>query len=107
MEIIGREVKNPQERQCIYDKIFNLQKSTERLLLTLRDTPPRRRSRRRATELTPAAKDLLAEIDRAVFSAPNANGQQTVGDCPKFAQSSEQIGTVPTSIDGSLSGSLP
>jgi len=75
MEIVGREVANPQERHRIYDKISELQKSTERLMLTVRDTPPRRRSRRRASELTPAARDLLAEIDRAVFSAPNANGQ--------------------------------
>jgi hypothetical protein len=86
MEIIGREVENPQERQRIYDSIAELQKSTERLLLTVRETPPRRRSRRRACELTPAARNLLAEIDRAVFS---------VGDRPNFAESSEQIGTVP------------
>lgn len=82
MQIISREVENPQERQRIYDKIGELQKSAERLMLTLRDTPPRRRSRRRASELTPAARDLLAEIDRAVFSAPTANDQKTVGDCP-------------------------
>lgn len=75
IEIVSREVADPQERQRIYDKIGELQKSTERLVLTVRDTPPRRRSRRRASELTPAARDLLAEIDRAVFSAPNANGQ--------------------------------
>jgi hypothetical protein len=75
MEIISREVENPQERQRIYDKIAQLQKSTERLIQTARDTPPRRRSRRRAAELTPAASDLLAEIDRAVFYAPDANGQ--------------------------------
>jgi hypothetical protein len=74
-EIVSREVANPQERQRIYDKICELQKSTERLMLTVRDTPPRRRSRRRASGLTPAARGLLAEIDRAVFSAPNPNDQ--------------------------------
>jgi hypothetical protein len=73
-EIVSREVANPQERQRIYDKIGTLQKSTERLMLILRDTPPRPRSRRRASEITSAARDLLAEIDRAVIGAPNANG---------------------------------
>jgi hypothetical protein len=84
MEIIGREVESPQERQRIYDKIAELQKSSERLLLTFRDTPPRRRSRRRASELTPAATDLLAEIDRAVFGADSENRRGLSQICGVF-----------------------
>jgi hypothetical protein len=72
--IISREVADPKERQRIYDRLHELDKSTQRLLSVIRDTPPRTRSRRRASELTPAARDLLAEIDRAVFGAPTTNG---------------------------------
>lgn len=74
-DIIGREIADPHERQRIYDKIDALQKSTDRLALTIRDTPPRRRSRRHASELTPAASELFAEIERAVFSPPTVDGQ--------------------------------
>jgi hypothetical protein len=65
------QLASPQERQHIYDKIFNLQKSTDRLMLTVRDTPPRRR----ASELTPAATDLLAEIDRARHKRPGSRSK--------------------------------
>lgn len=70
-QIIGSEVADPHQRQRIYDKICALQKIGERRSRAVEDTPPRRRSRLRArcrgVELTPVAREILAEINRATI----------------------------------------
>jgi hypothetical protein len=63
---LAQEVSNPEERQRIYDKINALEKSMERMVLLNADTPPRKRSRRRAHELSPATVTLLAEVQKEV-----------------------------------------
>jgi hypothetical protein len=75
LDIVRNEVANPDERQRLYDRIGELKTYAERLGEILRDTPPRRRSKRRASnQLSPAAQRILKEINQAVDGEPNANG---------------------------------
>jgi hypothetical protein len=67
LDIVGKEVASPEERQRLYDRIAELNTYAERQGEILRDTPPRRRSKRRASnQLSPAAQQIFDEINQAV-----------------------------------------
>jgi hypothetical protein len=66
--IIASEVSSPQERLRIVQKVEVLLKRAERMVWINHNTPPSRprRKRQRPDELSPEARLLLAEVDRAV-----------------------------------------
>jgi hypothetical protein len=89
--VIKEQISSPEERERILDKLEAIGRAAERIALINRDTPPSRRprNRRRPGELSPDARNLLAEVNRATEEAPR-------GQSP-FAESAEQAGIGPLS----------
>jgi hypothetical protein len=76
--ILAEEVKDPHERQRVYDKLNALEKSADRMVQAEANTPPRRRTRRRAHELNPAATALLAEVEQTVEKEAQRSARRAI-----------------------------